>query len=88
MGKDVVASLFISNHEEGRIYLQAPTAIKSNLDCELYLGSYMTVRSSHPLFNETYSTILTALAAKRKLAVRIKNGSNICEVSYVRMYSD
>ena len=88
MGKNVVASLFISNYEEGRIYLQAPTATKSNLDCELYLGSYMTVRSIYPLFNETYSTILTALAAKRKLTVRIKIVSNICEVSYVCMYSD
>lgn len=88
MGKNLIASLFISNYDEGRIYLQAPTATKSNLYCKLYLGTYMTVRSSHPFFSEIYSNILTALAAKSKLTFRIKNWSNICEVSYVRIYSD
>jgi hypothetical protein len=29
---------------------------------------------------------LTALASQKRLTVRIKNGSPICEVSYVRMF--
>ncbi len=85
-GNDVVVSTYIASHGAGRIYLQAPASTKSNLGCDLVEGHYMTLSGDHPLFEESYSTILTALSTNKTLFVRIKNGSPICEVSYVRMY--
>ena len=83
VGKDVLNSVYPNG--SGNIYLQAGTN-KGALDCDLVEGQYMVLKSDHPLFEEAYSTILTALVSQKTLVVRIKNGSPICEVSYVRMY--
>ena len=85
-GNDVVVSTYVTSHSSGRIYLQAPASTRNNLDCDLVEGNYMTLSGNHPLFKESYSTILTALSTNKTLFVRIKNGSPICEVNYVRMY--
>jgi hypothetical protein len=46
----------------------------------------MVLKSSHPVFDAAYSTVLTALVGEKTLTVRIVNDSPICEVSYVRMF--
>lgn len=43
----------------------------------------MTLMSSHPLFEEIYSTLLAASAMDRNIYVRIKNQSSVCEITYV-----
>jgi len=70
---------------DGVIYVEAPLG-KENLDCTLAEGRYMALKSSHLLFNEIYSTLLSAVIANKKLFVRIKNGSANCEIAYVQLY--
>jgi len=82
VGNEALLSVYLNT--SGNIYLQAPTGSEA-LGCTLSDGIYMTLKSSHLLFKETYSTILTALAAQKKLIIRIVSGSSTCEVSYVRM---
>jgi hypothetical protein len=83
VGKDALISVYPSS--SGNIYLQAGAG-KENLDCTLVEGHYMVLKSSHPVFDAAYSTVLTALAGEKTLTVRIVNDSPICEVSYVRMF--
>jgi hypothetical protein len=83
VGKNALISVYPNS--SGNIYLQAGAG-KENLDCKLIEGHYMVLKSDHPVFEAAYSTILTALSSQKSLTVRIKNGSPICEVSYVRMF--
>ena len=83
VGKGALLSVYPNS--SGNIYLQAGAG-RENLDCNLVEGHYMVLKSVHPVFEAAYSTILTALASQKRLTVRIKNGSPICEVSYVRMF--
>lgn len=82
-GKDVLLSIYPNG--SGNVYLQAP-ADRANLNCVLIEGHYMTLKQSHPLFKEIYSTLLTGIAANKHMTIRIKTGSAGCEVSYVRMF--
>jgi hypothetical protein len=86
VGSDVLVSVFPSAKVDGYIYLQAAGSDRENLDCDLVEGHYMVLKKEHPVFEAAYSTILTALATNKTLAVRIVTGSPICEVGYVRMY--
>ena len=83
IGKEVLLSIY--PNASGNVYLQVGEG-REKLDCNLVEGHFMVLKPSHILFDEIYSTILTGLASQKKLIVRIKNGSPICEVSYVRMY--
>ncbi|MEW6995209.1 hypothetical protein AADZ84_13185 [Colwelliaceae bacterium MEBiC 14330] len=58
----------------------------SKLDCSLAEGKYMTLMASHPLFEEIYSSLLTASVSKKKVFVRIDQGSDNCQVSYLMYY--
>ncbi len=83
IGSEVIKSVYPNS--SGHIYLQANIG-KENLDCTLVEGHYMVLQSDHPVFEEAYSTVLTALVSQKTLTVRIKTGSPNCEVSYVRMF--
>ena len=83
IGKEVLLSVY--PNASGNIYLQAGAG-KEKLDCNLVEGHFMVLKPSHVLFDKIYSTLLVGLSSQKKLIVRIKNGSPICEVSYVRMY--
>lgn len=83
VAEDALVSVYPNS--SGNIYLQAGVG-KENLDCALVEDHFMVLKSDHPLFKEAYSTLLAALMSQKQLTVRIKNGSPICEVSYVRMY--
>lgn len=82
-GKDVLLSIYPNGH--GSIYLQAP-AERAKLDCSLVDGHYMTLKKTHPNFDEIFSTALAGMAMNKQMTIRIKAGSAGCEVSYVRMF--
>ncbi|WP_104398448.1 hypothetical protein [Vibrio penaeicida] len=81
-GVEVVTSMMV---HEGGVYIIPPENSRNNLDCRLD-GTSMTLNKDHPYFKEVYSTILTAMASGNNLMVRIKNGSQGCQVSYARIY--
>lgn len=82
---ELFSSILVAASDGGRVYLQAP-ADKANLDCTLREGKYVTLLPTHILFKEVYSALLTAVATDKLIYVRIKNGSSVCEVSYIKMY--
>lgn len=84
--KELFSNYYLSGWDDGRVFFQL-VLDKDKLDCDLVEGSYLTLRSGHPLFKEIYSSVLLASAADRKILLRIKNGSDICEISYVRFYN-
>lgn len=82
VGKDVLTRTYLAS--SGNIYIGAPVG-KENLKCDLYSGEYMTLKMNHLLYREIYSTILTGIAAQKRLQIRIVENSPECEVSYVTM---
>ena len=69
------------------LYLEPPAADRSNLNCTLNQGIFVTLEPSHARFKEIYAAILYAMATNKRLIVRISEGSSNCAVSYVRAYS-
>jgi hypothetical protein len=82
---DPIKKIYLTGNSDGQVYIEAPSG-KENLDCTLTEGRFMVLYSSHPLFKETYSTMLAAVLANKKLFIRIKNGSAKCEIYYVQFY--
>lgn len=76
---------YLTAMQDGQVYLKIKMD-STPLDCTLKEGSYMTIMSSHPLFKEIYSTLLSASLTDKSMYVRIKNGSSDCEVSYIMYY--
>ena len=71
-------------NKNGPIYLRT-SGDESQLDCTLHSNVYIVLDSAANNFDAVYSLLLSAQIADRKVAVRIINGSNPCQVSYVRM---
>lgn len=85
--RELFSNYYLTGWEDGRVYFHLKDNIsKQFLDCNLAEGAYMTLMSSHPIFKEIYSSMLSASAMDRQLFVRIKNKTNNCEISYIRIY--
>lgn len=82
---DPLKRIYLTNLSDGQIYIEPPSG-KENLDCTLRENQFLTLRSSHPLFKETYSALLSGAMAGKNIRIRIKNGSAICEVAYIMIY--
>ena len=84
VGVQVVVSVY-PNHT-GHVYLEAPAADRSALNCTLREGAFMVLQNDHPQFKTVYASILYALAAGKTMKVRINEGSTNCSVAYVRVW--
>lgn len=82
---DPLKRIYLTSISDGQIYIEPPSG-KENLDCTLRENQYLTLRSSHPLFKETYSALLAGATANNRIYMRIKNGSAICEIAYVMVH--
>jgi hypothetical protein len=85
--QELFDNYYLTSIDDGQIYLNLRSDVnKNNLDCSLAEGNYLKILSTHPLFEEIYSSLLAASAMDRKLMFRIENGSAGCNVLYVRFY--
>ncbi|PHQ83227.1 MAG: hypothetical protein COB58_09295 [Thalassobium sp.] len=85
--QELFDNYYLTSIEDGQIYLGLRGDVnRNNLDCSLAEGNYLKILSTHPLFEEIYSSLLTASAMDRKIMLRIENGSVGCNVLYVRFY--
>jgi hypothetical protein len=85
--KELFVAYYNTAYTDGRVFLHLKDDInKQNINCPLAEGSYITLKKSHPLFKEIYSSLLSALAMDNKVHVRIKTGTSGCEVLYTRIY--
>jgi len=82
---DPIKRIYLTSLSDGQVYIDAPSG-KESLDCTLAEGKFLVLKSTHPLFKETYSTILAAVMANKKMYIRIRNGSSKCEIAYVQLY--
>jgi hypothetical protein len=82
---DPMKRIYLTSIAEGQIYIEVPSG-GGNLDCTLRENKFMTLKSSHPLFKETYSALLSGSMAGKRMSIRIKNGSDSCEIAYVMVY--
>lgn len=83
--KELFSNYYLTGWGDGRVFFQVKEG-RDQLDCTLVEGNYLTLKASHPLFKEIYSTVLAAATTDSKVLLRIKNGSDICEVSYLRLF--
>ncbi len=66
---------------EGSVYIKITDSVEP-LNCTPRETSYLTLKTTHPLFKEIYSMMLTATVSKSPVRVRMIDNSPICEVSY------
>jgi len=66
----------------GVVYVQVSEPVTA-LNCTRVPGEFMSLKSTHPLFKESYALLLSSLQAKSPVRVRIVEGSADCEIVYV-----
>ena len=74
----------LSANGNGKVYVELDTDM-TPLDCTLDLNAYAVLLDSNARHQEIFSMLLAARMAKENILVRIVNGSNICEISYVSL---
>ena len=82
---DLFTNVYLTHLSDGIIYLELNDAYRTGLDCALTEGRSIELKSSHPLFKETYSTILTAISLNKQVFVRVPK-AGACELYYLRMF--
>lgn len=82
---DVIRILYLSQGQN--VWIEVPAADGVNLNCNRVEGKFLSLKPSHGLFKEVYSTLLTAVSQNLKVRLRIVEGSSDCEISYVFLYN-
>ena len=77
---DKVERLFITAN--GNIYV-ATAGDERKLGCKLSYGKYMKLPANSPATKSIYSALLTSQTTGNKAMIRIKDGSNDCQILYV-----
>jgi hypothetical protein len=72
-----------SDTNDPRVYVQPADGGQQALQCTPVSGIYLTLKASHPLFKEIYSTLLQATVNNRRVDFRVLAGSADCEIAYV-----
>jgi hypothetical protein len=80
VGTEAFTSLYLT--EDGRVLIGAP-AERTNLNCTLVEGVYMTLRPDHGNFKQVYATLLFAMQSGNTVNIRISTGTSDCKVNYV-----
>ncbi|WP_394201657.1 hypothetical protein [Marinagarivorans algicola] len=84
---ELFSNYYLTGSEDGRIFFHMRDDVdKQKMNCTLVEGAYATLMSTHPLFKEIYSSLLSASAMDRAVYIRVKGGSSKCEIAYVRLY--
>jgi hypothetical protein len=78
--KEAFTSLYLA--DDGRVLIAAP-ADRTNLNCTLVEGVYMTLRADHVQFKQIYAALLFAMQSGNMVNIRISTGTGDCKVNYV-----
>lgn len=71
---------------DGMVYLGTP-ADELEANCAPHSDVYFVLNPNAANFEAAYSSVLSAYISGRKIQLRIQEGSNPCEISYVRFDS-
>lgn len=66
-----------------KVFVKVTDGGEASLTCGPVANSYLTLKTSHPLFNEIFATLLNATVANKKVTFRIVSGSADCDIAYV-----
>lgn len=76
-----VKQLYASSAADGTVFI-VPNDSLQLLNCRPVSNRYLSLKSTHPLFDQIYSMLLAAVVSKLQVRVRIVEGSTDCEVAY------
>lgn len=76
-----ISRLYATNNENGIVYIKVADPIEP-LNCTAPENSFLSLKSSHPLFKEIYSMLLAATLSNSSVRVRMVDNSPVCEVAY------
>lgn len=66
-------------------YLMVETPDMEKMDCDLRLGKYMTLKKNHPNYASLFAGLFSAKSLRQEVLVRIYEGSEDCEISYINI---
>lgn len=75
-----------TNLPDGVVHIQIADSI-APLSCTAEQGVFLSLKTSHPLFDEIYSTLLAATIANSYVRVSTEANSSDCKVNYVQLFS-
>ena len=61
-------------------------AESATMNCTLWQDRYITLHSSHPRMQENFAIVLTAIATRATLTLRIVEGTSDCQLSYAALH--
>jgi len=74
----------ITTKRNGYIFVATP--LDENLaNCAPYAGKYFSINPDFKNSREMYSSLLSAYMSSKKIQLRVVEGSQNCELSYVRL---
>lgn len=79
--KGKVVRLFLS---DSKLYI-GTDGDESSLNCVVPAGTYVSIPTNDPLFDQKYALLLTAVSLNKDVTIRIKDFSTGCIVNYIYM---
>ncbi len=74
----------ITTNRNGYIFVATP--LDENLaNCTPYAGQYFSINPDYKNAREMYSSLLSAYMSSKRIQLRVVEGSQNCELSYVRL---
>jgi hypothetical protein len=66
-----------------KVYVRPKDGGQASLTCTAVSGVYLTLKITHPLFNEIFASLLEATINAKKVTLRVKDNSPDCEILYI-----
>lgn len=66
-----------------RVYIQPADGGQTSLNCTAVGSVYLTLKDSHPLFEQIFSALLEATIHDKRVTLRIKENTPDCEIAYI-----
>ena len=80
-----IKQIVVGNGDNIQVQLQITQADEDLLNCTLASDTYFTLVSGDTRFDQIYSGLLSAQVRRAQVEFRILEGSNNCEILYVRL---
>ncbi|WP_062269276.1 hypothetical protein [Endozoicomonas arenosclerae] len=80
-----IERLYITSAFGGSVLIKPADQASGILNCKLMENVYITLKKDHPVFEEIYSTLLSAKVADMLVKLRIDEASEGCNLRYVML---
>lgn len=80
-----VRAIYPSTSDSGRVFVELKNVDMASANCTPVEGMFYSLYKDHPMFEENMKLIQTAAITGKEIFLRIHEGSNVCEISYVKV---